>query len=131
MGRLVMGRWVISRYFDGSHLSPEFLNTGQTDDIFHDDGKHFSFRQRLKSFNNIGASSGAVFFRTVMGISSGPVALEVESLLMKFRTFLTVTLTLERIELVRSIISDTEETRSSRFPFEANIVPKCGLVTGR
>ena len=66
----MIGRRLMGRYLVGSDLSPEFLNTGHTDDVFHEDGKHFSFRQRLKSFARIGAISGAVFLRTITGISS-------------------------------------------------------------
>ena len=62
---------------------PEFLYTAQTEHFDHDDGKHRSRRQRLKSFARIGASSEPVFLSTTTGISSGPVALEVERREMK------------------------------------------------
>ena len=74
----MMGSKLIGRYFEESDRSYEFLNTGHTEEIFQEAGKHFSERQRLNSFASIGAISGAVFFRKMAGISSGPVALVVE-----------------------------------------------------
>ena len=111
----------MGRYLVGSDLSPEFLNTGHTDDVFHEDGKHFSFRQRLKSFARIGAISGAVFLRTITGISSGLVAFDTQSWQMNLATSFTVTWMFEIIEVVREGNSGTTDPR---FPFVANMVAK-------
>ena len=69
-------RRLIGLYLDGSDRSPEPLKTGHTEDVFHDLGKDFSFRQRLNNFVRIGDISGEMFFKTTTGISSGPVAFE-------------------------------------------------------
>ena len=120
---LIIGNKLIGLYLDGSALSPEFLKTGQTDENFQDDGKHFSVRQRLNSFVKIGASSGAVFFRTTTGISSGQVALETESLSIYLCTSLTVTLMFEIRLFVLEGNSGMGDPWSSRFPFSAKRAP--------
>ena len=73
---LMIQRRLIGLYLDGSDRSPEPLKTGHTEDVFHDLGKDFSFRQRLNNFVRIGDISGEMFFKTTTGISSGPVAFE-------------------------------------------------------
>ena len=74
---LIMLRRIIGWYFEESDHSPEFLKTGQIDYICHELlEKHFSLRQRLKSFANIGDNSGDKFFKTTTGIWSGPVAFD-------------------------------------------------------
>ena len=50
------------------------LKTGQTEDSFQISGKHFSFRQQLKSFAKRGDNSGLMFLRTTTWIPWGPVA---------------------------------------------------------
>ena len=60
----------------GSHRSPEFLYTGQTDDLFQEFGKHDCRMHLLKSLEKIGDNSAVKFFKTITGISSGPTALK-------------------------------------------------------
>ena len=62
---------LIGLYCDGEERSPEFLKTGQIEEIFHEVGKHFSLRQRLKSIASMGDISGDKFFKTTTGTSSG------------------------------------------------------------
>ena len=91
---LIIHKRLIGLYLDGSKRSPEFLKTGQTDDIFHEVGNVFSLRQRLKSLASIGDNSGDRFFNTTTGIWSGPVAFEGSSLWMSLETSFTDTVML-------------------------------------
>ena len=73
---LMIHKRLIGRYCDGEERSPEFVMTGQMRDNFDELGKHFSLKQRLKSFANIGDISGDRFFKTTTGTWSGPVAFD-------------------------------------------------------
>ena len=83
---LTIGRRLIGRYLEGSHRSPEFLNTGHTDDLFQEFGKHDCRIHLLNSLDRMGDNSAVKFFRTTTGISSGPTALESSSRLMSLET---------------------------------------------
>ena len=72
------------RYWEGADLSPAFLNTGQTAEVFQKVGKHLSFRQQLNSLARIGESSGLICLSTTTGILSGPVAFVESSSLISF-----------------------------------------------
>ena len=72
-------------------LSPIFLNTRTTNDIFQQSGKRDYNRQILKSSASIYKSSGSQFFRTTTGIQSGPVAFDESRFVMTFLTILAVT----------------------------------------
>ena len=85
----------MGRYFVESHLSPEFLKTGHTDEFFQDLGKHDSLRHLLKSLDNIGEISADRCFKTITGISSGPTAFDVSSCRINLATSDGVTLRLE------------------------------------
>ena len=89
---LMMLKRLIGLYCDGEERSPEFLKTGQIEEIFHEVGKHFSLRQRLKILASMGDISGDIFFKTMTGTSSGPVAFDDSRLWISLETSLTDTL---------------------------------------
>ena len=86
---LMMFKRLIGLYCDGEERSPEFLKTGQIEEIFHEVGKHFSLRQRLKILASMGDISGDIFFKTMTGTSSGPVAFDDSRLWISLETSLT------------------------------------------
>ena len=92
-----------------------FLKTGHTEDCFQIEGKHFRLTQWLNNFAKIGDNSGAMFLRTMAGMSSGPVAFEVERLDIRKVTSFAVILAYSRVLLVRSGKSGKRTFASSRL----------------
>ena len=85
-------------------------------------GKHFSFKQRLNSFDRIGDSSGCNCFKTTTGIGSGPVALPDSRLEMSLETSLTVTLKSGIVEGIREAKSGSGWLESSSVEFVAKFL---------
>ena len=71
-------------------LSPTFLNTGSTDETFHQSGKQDSFRQILKSSASMHESSDSQFLRTTTGIQLGQDGFDESRFNMTFLTILGV-----------------------------------------
>ena len=57
-------------------LPKTFLNTGTTDETFHESGKQNPFRHILKSLASMLKSSGIKLFRITTEIQSGPDAID-------------------------------------------------------
>ena len=120
---LIIGNRLIGLYLDGSDLSPEFLKTGQTDESFQDDGNIFQWGNDWIVSPKLEQVQRQCFFRTTTGISSGPVAFEIESLPIYLCTSFTVSLIFEMRQFVREGNSGMGDPWSSRFPFSANKAP--------
>ena len=115
---------LIGRYWKGADLSPAFLKTGQTAEVFQEVGKHLSFRQRLNSLARIGESSGLICLSTTTGILSGPVAFVESSSLMSFEICPAVTLRSQTFSSVTGGKSGGKQPRSSRVEWAANLEAK-------
>ena len=73
----------------GLERSLEFLQTGITEGRFQHEGKHDSEKHFLDSLASTGDNSGEHFCSRIIGIPSGPVALEASNLEKMEAIFLT------------------------------------------
>ena len=88
---LITERRLIWWQFLAVDFSPTFLNTWTTDETFQQSEKQDSLRHYLKSSARMKESSGSQFFRTSIGIQSGPDVFDKSRFIMTFLIVLGVT----------------------------------------
>ena len=98
---------------------PTFLNAGTTNKTFQQPGKQDYLRHLLKSSASMQKCSGSQFFRTTIGIQSGPDAFDKSRFIMTFLTILRVTEILCTFRLVLDGKTGREIPGSSRWEFSA------------
>ena len=98
-------------------MSQPFFGTGTTEATFQQLGKSPLDMHLRNSLVRTGASSGAHFFKTITGMPSGPLDLELSRFLMSLLTCFTVTEEVERFVLVRLGKTGRERPPSSRDEF--------------
>ena len=98
---------------------PTFLNGVTTDKTFKQPGKQDYLRHLLKSLASMQKCSGSQFFRTTIGIQSGPDAFDKSRFIMTFLTILRVTEILCTFRLVLEGKTGREIPGSLRLEFSA------------
>ena len=114
---LTIEKRLAGQWFLAVDLFPTCLNTGTTDETFHQSGKQESFRHLLKSSAGMQESSGWQFFTTISGIQLGPDAFDKSRFIMTFLTILGVTEILCSFRLVLEEKTVKEMPESSRLDF--------------